>query len=1445
MLHPQMHPHPGSRLVHYTGDRLAFYLSHPDAQESGWKAFLRTNLTRAQKAMEETIALAGLRSAEDDTFAGASWRDIPLHPNQKGWSLDLALTEVGYFRAKAYCVDPSGHQHWPHGEDLGISVHPDSLRTGNTIYCAFPRMFGQSKASLSTRNPNLEEQLRHLDERGYTVIPPSGKLRELTACIPHIMDDLGCRILHLLPLGPTPTTYARMGRFGSPYAQMDMEGIDPALVDFDKRSTAEDQFRELSYATHLKNGLVFLDIVINHTGWGSRMMQDHPEWFHRNPDGTFHSPGAWGVTWGDLVELDNRYPELWEVTGKALATWCKRGVDGFRCDAGYMVPLPAWQYLIARIRQEFPDTVFLLEGLGGAWEATELLLTEGGMQWAYSELFQNFTPLEVSHYLDHTLRQSHRMGPLIHYSETHDNDRLAKRGETWSLLRNRLSALTSISGGFAFTAGVEWLATEKIEVHQARGLSWDQEPNMVPELARLNRLLKDHPCFFDGAQVKRLSGAESPVLVLGRSSQEGKDHCWVLINLDLEKGQDLIFPLEIWKQYESPDKDLLDQEMPAIIREPESVRFHLEAGASYCLSHHLTPVGLHGEMYRARRAQADWAYQQLSKVIEIEDLGHAPWQKLADRVAKSPYAFLAGLPHLKTEDTRNRLLESLDKAMSLDGYRAIVRYHAQDLGRVVCVPPDHWMLIEDYAPFAVCIERKDQIPLRLKGIPTDQGYVAAIPPESLNVEGPGSEDAEIQLDRYTEAGRCNHGHLRLLSRNPQFIPGKPEGLALLTNGRGGMARIQADLGSVESKYDCLLGVNLHPDTPCDRHILIKRMRAWVNAEGFLTSLDRRSLVRFEPGPPAKWIFVANAGDGRTVEIHLQITLLQGRNTLLATFTRPDVSHHKAYRGQHLHGAAQVTISLRLDLEDRNFHFETQLNSDAEHYFLASTKELEESKGFIFAPGQDRTLTVKAEGRYHASPEWLRGIWHSLEGTRGLTDHGDAYSPGWFELPLAEKQSANLLASADPIRLPSEEILRALEKPCPHKDKLERLKLRCQDESLIPQAFNAATQFLARRGEGSTVIAGYPWFLDWGRDTLIACRGLLVAGFHEEVRNILLTFARFEDRGTLPNMLSADSTANRDTSDAPLWFGLACEEAAIHLGKDILDVKSGTRTLREVLISIGMGYMNGTPNGIYMDKPSGLIWSPSHFTWMDTNYPAGTPREGYPIEIQALWIRFLHHLSTLDHNRTWPTLAEKATLSMERFWCDSLHCCHDTLLAPKGRPALEALPDGHVRPNQLLAVSLGVIKGQKARQIVDACTRHLLVPGALRSLAPLPVKEQLPIRSASGQLLNDPRHPYQGRYEGDEDTQRKPAYHNGTAWCWFLGVYCEALAKAYENEPGESDAIRAALAYLGSCDRLMHEGCVGHLPEILDGDAPHQQRGCDAQAWSVTEVLRAYLMITGT
>jgi glycogen debranching enzyme len=247
--------------------------------------------------------------------------------------------------------------------------------------------------------------------------------------------------------------------------------------------------------------------------------------------------------------------------------------------------------------------------------------------------------------------------------------------------------------------------------------------------------------------------------------------------------------------------------------------------------------------------------------------------------------------------------------------------------------------------------------------------------------------------------------------------------------------------------------------------------------------------------------------------------------------------------------------------------------------------------------------------------------------------------------------------------------------------------------------------------------------------------------------------------------------------------------------------------------------------------------------MDTAHPSGTPREGYPVEIQALWIRLLRQLAGLSEGperERWSRLADRALASVEElFWLEQRGWYADLLIAKPGEPAARGTADDALRSNGLFLASLGLVRGERARRCVETAKRYLVVPGALRSLAPLPVSTPLPVYGNDGRLLNNPAEPYWGHYEGDEDTRRKPAYHNGTAWTWTLPTFCEALVRAWNFAP---EATAAARAYLGSMHPLMEQGCLGQIPEILDGDAPHTPRGCDAQAWSVTEALRVWRLL---
>jgi predicted glycogen debranching enzyme len=817
----------------------------------------------------------------------------------------------------------------------------------------------------------------------------------------------------------------------------------------------------------------------------------------------------------------------------------------------------------------------------------------------------------------------------------------------------------------------------------------------------------------------------------------------------------------------------------------------------------------------------------------------------------------------------------------------VVLWTPVDGRRVTPVPPGHWLVLKDEHPFraGICVPSATRVSrgqldacttLYLESVPVQGGHIAVVPPSfhaDVTRGGHMETPATVSLVRFGETVSRLEAALVLLADRPVFSgefdvtsPASETATVLLTNGRGGMARMAVDLGKVFSKYDCLLGANLHAELPVDRHVFAKRLRAWINVDGFITALDLQNLAAFKPGPPAVWTFRAHAGDEHTVEVQFTADMVEGQNTVVLRFSRrPGIparqvgagngepSTPKAEGSGELAGQgcpAHVRLTLRVDLEDRSFHSQTEHNGGAEQHFRKNLHPLEGRPGFAFTPAKDRFIRVYADtGAYFQGEEWS-SCGHPVEATRGQVGHGDAFSPGWFDLPLDAADGATLVLTAEAAD-PSPETCHQAGTMREADDRvfIERAGV-ADDDSLGRQLALASRAFVVRRGVGKSVIAGYPWFLDWGRDTLIAARGLLAGGAFQTVTELLITFGRFVENGTLPNTIHGDNASNRDTSDAPLWYGVVAEETAAFIRETAGEreaarfyaehVDEKGRTIADVLREIAAGYLNGTPNGIRVDPASALVWSPSHFTWMDTNFPAGTPRAGYPVEIQALWIRLLKQLDRLKAKPTgepWATLAERARIKVEElFWVQTKGWFADCLIGPSGKPAADCVVDEVLRSNMLFLVSLGLFSGDKARRSVEAARQWLVIPGSLRSLAPLPATPPHAVHGNGGQLLNDPANPYWGRYEGDEDTRRKPAYHNGTAWGWPLPTFCEALAMAYGNSP---EAVAAARAYLGSVARLMNEGCLGQLPEIIDGDAPHAHRGCDAQAWSVTEALRVW------
>jgi predicted glycogen debranching enzyme len=371
----------------------------------------------------------------------------------------------------------------------------------------------------------------------------------------------------------------------------------------------------------------------------------------------------------------------------------------------------------------------------------------------------------------------------------------------------------------------------------------------------------------------------------------------------------------------------------------------------------------------------------------------------------------------------------------------------------------------------------------------------------------------------------------------------------------------------------------------------------------------------------------------------------------------------------------------------------------------------------------------------------------------------------------------------------------------------------------------ADQFIVSRPTpddpgGKSIIAGYPWFGDWGRDTMISLPGLTLAtGRPDVARSILRTFARFVDRGMLPNRFPDEGETPRvayNTVDATLWYFEAIRAYHAATGDDDL-----VRELFPVLQDIIDWHQRGTRYNIHVDPNDGLLYAGEagvQLTWMDAKVGdwVVTPRIGKPVEINALWynaLRIMADFSRLVTGESVPsdvsytTLADRVRSSFARFWNEAGGYGYDVIDGPGG-------DDASLRPNQLFAVSLhhSPLDADRQRAVVEVCARHLLTSHGLRSLAP-----------------NDPA--YVGRYGGDQ-YQRDAAYHQGTVWGWLIGPFVSAHLRVYRDPA-------LAQSYLAPLMHHLSDHGLGSISEIFDGDAPFAPRGCIAQAWSVAEVLRAW------
>jgi predicted glycogen debranching enzyme len=461
------------------------------------------------------------------------------------------------------------------------------------------------------------------------------------------------------------------------------------------------------------------------------------------------------------------------------------------------------------------------------------------------------------------------------------------------------------------------------------------------------------------------------------------------------------------------------------------------------------------------------------------------------------------------------------------------------------------------------------------------------------------------------------------------------------------------------------------------------------------------------------------------------------------------------------------------------------------------------------------IHVLANGEYRHRPDWYRNFRYDAELARGLDAIEDLAAPGVFSWSLTGDDACIIFAAAPDaeVALPAEADARqALE----HVHRSERARRKGFPSPL----HRAADAYLVKRGAGTTIVAGYPWFTDWGRDTFVALRGICLAADRlDEARRILLEWSGAISEGMSPNRFPDRGEAPEFNSvDASLWFAIAVHdflERSSELG-DALPA-SDRATLDAAVDAILTGYAAGTRFGIRLDGDGLLAAGQSglQLTWMDARVGDRviTPRIGKPVEVQALWLNALAQAST--RSSRWAALFARGRRNFEaRFWNETTSALHDVIDVDH-RPGTA---DPALRPNQIFALGglpVTLVSERRARRALDAVESHLWTPIGLRSLAP-----------------TEPG--YLGRYGGGV-ASRDGAYHQGTVWPWLLTPFVEAWVRARGRRPGVIATARDR--FLAPLLRHLDEHGLGHVSEIADGDSPHTPNGCPFQAWSVGELLR--------
>jgi predicted glycogen debranching enzyme len=642
---------------------------------------------------------------------------------------------------------------------------------------------------------------------------------------------------------------------------------------------------------------------------------------------------------------------------------------------------------------------------------------------------------------------------------------------------------------------------------------------------------------------------------------------------------------------------------------------------------------------------------------------------------------------------------------------------------------------------------------------------------------------------------------------------------LVTNGLGGFASGTAS-GGMTRRYHGLLIAALQP--PLGRNQLVASIDETVRYSGTSYALATHRWASGAIDPQGFLLLESFRLEGATpvwtyaladALLEKRVWMKHGENTTFIQYTL-------------VRAGNALKIDLKTLVNYRDFHSSTHAGDW--HMKIVSLEH-----GVMVLPFDGATPFYLKSAQASCEPrhEWYRDCFFPMERERGLDDHEDHLFAALFHGKLSPGESLTIVVSTEAAApLDGAASLAQLadhESALLHAWQAQNERSSAEAPEWLRHLVLAADQFVVRRSlpeepEGRSLIAGYHWFGDWGRDTMMALPGVALAtGRPNVARLILLAFVPYVDAGMLPNNFpDAGGKPGYNSVDAALWYF----EAA----RQYFAATRDTATLQKlfpVLADMIDAHVAGTRYNIHVDSADGLLYAGGpgvQLTWMDAKIGdwVVTPRTGKPVEVNALWINALETMAQFAHQLGKPAddyerLSAQAQHSFQKFWNADRNCCFDVIDVPGA--AKTGGKDPALRPNQILAVSLPVspLSKEQQKSVVDLCAQCLLTCHGLRSLAP-----------------GEPG--YRGQYGGDP-AARDAAYHQGTVWGWLLGPFALAHFRAYGDRA-------AALRYIEPLGSNLSVYGLGTLAEIFDGDPPHTPRGCIAQAWTVGEVLRAWTEI---